>query len=334
MATGLVALALSVAGCGASGSGSASEKPTLTLYNAQHDFVEDMAKDFTAKTGIKVKVRSGEDFELANQIVQEGKASPADVFVTENSPAMSLVDGKDGFSRVDDATLAQVPDTFEPSDKSWVGFAARSTVLAYNSKALKPADLPKSLLDLAQPQWKGKIGFAPAGADFQAIVSAVVATEGDAAAEQWLKGLKANATKTYQGNTAVMKAVNSGELQAGVIYHYYWYKDRAESGANSKNTELHYFGNQDPGAFVSISGAGVVKASKHQKEAQELVKYLTGRDGQKILADSGAMEYAVADGATNNPALKPLAELGQPDVDPAKLNGPRVIELMQRAGLL
>jgi len=333
VAASLVAVAVSAAACGGSDSGSSSAKPTLTLYNAQHDFVEDMAKDFTAKTGIKVQVRSGDDFEMANQIVQEGKASPADVFVTENSPAMSLVDGKDGFSKVDDATLAQIPDAFEPSNKNWVGFAARSTVLAYNSKSLKPADLPKSLLDLAQPQWKGKIGFAPAGADFQAIVSAVVATKGEDAAAQWLKGLKANG-KAYQGNTAVMKAVNAGELQAGVIYHYYWYKDRAESGANSKDTELHYFGNQDPGAFVSISGAGVVKASKHQKEAQELVKYLTGKDGQKILADSGAMEYAIADGATNNAALKPLADLGQPTVDPAKLNGPRVVELMQQAGLL
>jgi iron(III) transport system substrate-binding protein len=333
VAAGLVTVALSAAACGSSGSAPGSEKPTLTLYNAQHDFVNDMAKDFTAKTGIDVKVRSGEDFELANQLVQEGKASPADVFVTENSPAMSLVDGKGGFSRVDDATLAQVPDTFEPSNKNWIGFAARSTVLAYNSKALEPADLPKSLMELAQPQWKGKIGFAPAGADFQAIVSAVVATKGEAAAAQWLKGLKANG-KAYQGNTAVMKAVNAGELQAGVIYHYYWYKDRAESGANSKNTELHFFGKADPGAFVSISGAGVVKASKHQKEAQELVKYLTGKDGQKILADSGAMEYAIADGASNNPALKPLAELDQPTVDPAKLNGPRVVELMQQAGLL
>jgi iron(III) transport system substrate-binding protein len=332
VAAGLVAVALSAAACGDSSSGS-TDKPTLTLYNAQHDFVEDMAKDFTAKTGIKVEVRSGEDFELANQLVQEGSASPADVFVTENSPAMSLVDGKGGFSRVDDATLAQIPDSFEPSNKNWVGFAARSTVLAYNSKILKPAALPASLMDLAQPKWKGKIGFAPAGADFQAIVSAVVATKGEAAAAEWLKGLKANG-KTYQGNNAVMKAVNAGELQAGVIYHYYWYKDRAESGANSKDVELKYFGNEDPGAFVSISGAGVVKASEHQKEAQRLVEYLTGKDGQKILADSGSMEYAIADGAANDPALEPLADLDPPAVDPAKLNGPRVVELMQQAGLL
>jgi iron(III) transport system substrate-binding protein len=332
VAAGLVAVALSAAACGSGDAGS-GDKPTLTLYNAQHDFVEKMAEGFTKETGIKVQIRSGKDFELANQLVQEGSASPADVFVTENSPAMTLVDSKGGFSTVDGATLAQVPDAYEPSDKSWVGFAARSTVLAYNSKALTPAALPKSLLDLAQPQWKGKIGIAAAGADFQAIVSAVVATKGEAAAAQWLKGLKSNA-KVYQGNGAVMKAVNAGEIQAGVIYHYYWYSDRAESGENSKNVELHYFGNADPGAFVSISGAGVLKSSKHQAEAQQLVKYLTSPAGQKVLSDSGSKEYAIAEGTTNSPDLKPLSELAPPAVDPAKLNGPRVVELMQQAGLL
>jgi iron(III) transport system substrate-binding protein len=335
MAAGLVAVAVAAAACGSDSSGSQADggKPTLTLYNAQHDFVKDMAADFTKRTGIKVQVRDGDDFELANQIVQEGGSSPADVFVTENSPAMGLVDSKGLFAKVDDATLAQVPDNFEPSDKDWTGFAARSTVLAYNTKDLKPADLPTSLLDLAQPKWKGKIGISPAGADFQAIVSAVLVTKGEAATAAWLKGLKANANP-YQGNTAVMKAVDAGQIQAGVIYHYYWYKDRAEAGANTKNTELHYFGNTDPGAFVSISGAGVLKSSKHQAEAQQFVEYLTGPEGQKVLADSGSMEYAIAPNVPNNPSLKPLSELAPPTVDPAKLNGPKVVQLMQQAGLL
>jgi iron(III) transport system substrate-binding protein len=280
-----------------------------------------------------VEIRSGKDFELANQIVQEGNASPADVFVTENSPAMTLVDGKGLFAKVDDATLAQVPDSYEPSDKNWTGFAARSTVLAYNTKALRPAALPTSLLDLADPKWKGKVGIAAAGADFQAIVSAVLATKGEAATKTWLAGLKSNA-KIYEGNTAVMKAVDAGELDAGVIYHYYFYKDRAEAGANTQNTELHYFTGGDPGAFVSVSGAGVLKSSDHATEAQQLVEYLTSKEGQQILADSGSMEYAIASDSANDPALKPLADLEPPTVDAAKLNGPQVVELMQQAGLL
>jgi iron(III) transport system substrate-binding protein len=321
-------------GAGSSASAPADDKGTLTLYNAQHeDLMKLMVDGFTQQTGIKVTMRSGDDFELANQIVQEGDASPADVFVTENSPAMTLVDSKKLFAPVDAKALTQVPAQYVPSDKSWVGFAARSTVFAYNSKQLKQADLPASLLDLADPKWKGKIGMSPGGADFQAIVSAVLELKGEAATAQWLKGLKENA-KIYQGNTTVMKAVNAGEIAGGIIYHYYWYKDRAESGANSKDVELHFFGKQDPGAFVSVSGAGVLQSSKHAAQAQQLVEYLTSQAGQKVLADSPAMEYTVGKDSPANAKLKPLASLQAPAVDAAQLNGPKVVELMQEASLL
>ena len=336
---GMVAVMLGVAGCGTSDSpadaGKASgDKATLTLYNAQHeDLMALMVADFTKATGIKVNMRNGEDFELGNQIVQEGTASPADVFVTENSPAMTLVDSKGLFAKVDDSTLAQVPAQFAPADKDWVGFAARSTVFVHNPAQLKEASLPASLMELSQPQWKGKVGISPAGADFQAIVSAVLALKGEPATAAWLKGLKDNA-KVYQGNSAVMKAVNAGQVSSGVIYHYYWHKDQAESGANSKNVKQVYFGSKDPGAFLSISGAGVIKTSKHQAEAQQLVKYLNGAAGQKVLSDSTALEYPIGKGAAANKVLKPLAELNPPTVDVASLNGPKVVQLMQQAGLL
>ncbi|GAA3776415.1 iron ABC transporter substrate-binding protein [Plantactinospora mayteni] len=307
---------------------------TLTLYNAQHvDLAEAMVKDFTAQTGIKVQLRNGKDFELANQIVAEGAASPADVFITENSPAMSLVAAKSGFATVDPDTQRQVPARFTPPDKSWVGFAARQTVFVYNPSLLPAAQLPTSLLDLAKPEWKGRYGIAAAGADFQAIVSAVLALQGPEQTSAWLTGLKTNA-KIYPGNGAILKAVNAGEIPAGVIYHYYWYKDRAESGANSSKTELHLFDAKDPGAFLSVSGAGVLKSSKHPKEAQQLVAYLTGAKGQQILSDSTALEYSIASDVPANAKLKPLSELSPPDVDLSRLNGPEVIALMQKAGLL
>ncbi|MFE6610967.1 iron ABC transporter substrate-binding protein [Amycolatopsis sp. NPDC057786] len=328
-----VVVSLAAGACGA-GADDAAGGGSLTLYNAQHeDLVKTLVDGFTRETGIKVDIRNGKDFELANQLVQEGAASPADVFVTENSPAMSLVDGKGLFAKIDDPTLGQVPADFIPSSRNWIGFAARSTVLAYNAKKLTAEQLPASLMELAQPRWKDKIGFAAAGADFQAIVSAVLAVKGEEVTRQWLSGLKANG-KVYPGNIAVMKAVNSGELEAGVIYHYYWYKDRAASGPNSADTELKFFGGKDPGGFLSISGAGVLKGAKHAAEAQRFVAYLTARSGQQILADSKALEYAVGKDVTPNPKLKPLTELDPPSVDPAKLNGPKVVELMQQAGLI
>ena len=285
---GAAVLALVLAGCGDGGSedtaaGGTAGTKKITLYNAQHEeLVKPALEGFTEQTGIEVEVRDGSDSEMANQIVQEGKASPADVFVTENSPAMTLVAGRGGFVPVEQATRDQVPDRYEPADGMWTGFAARSTVLAYNSKQVQQGQLPASILDLAQPQWKGKVGFSPSGADFQAIVSAVVANVGEERAAAWLKGLKDNG-KVYQGNSTVMKAVNSGEIATGIIYHYYWYKDRAESGANSKDVELYTFPAGDPGAFTSVSGAGVLAASDSKPEAQQLVRYLTGKAGQEAM---------------------------------------------------
>jgi iron(III) transport system substrate-binding protein len=198
---------------------------------------------------------------------------------------------------------------------------------------LPASDLPDSILELAEPRWKGRVGYSPTGADFQAIVSAVVALKGEAAAKRWLDGLKANAV-AYKGNGTVMKAVNDGEIAAGVIYHYYWYQDRAESGANSANTKLHFFGGQDPGAFTSVSGAGVLASSQHPAEAQRLVRFLTGRHGQRVLSDSTALEYTLNPDVPANTALKPLAELDAPAVDVTRLNSEKVITMMQQAGIL
>ena len=328
-AVGAAVLSLA-AGCGL-GSGSSTE---LVVYNAQHeDLVSAMLKGFAKETGIDVTLRNGSDFELANQIVQEGSASPADVFLTENSPAMTLVSGKGLFVQLDDDTAAQVPAAYVSSKKDWIGFAARSTVLAYNTRSVPKADLPASIMDMADPKWKGQVGIAPSGADFQAIVSAVVAVEGQAKAQAWLKGLEANA-KIYRNNVAILSAVNSGEIGTGIIYHYYWYQDQAESGANSKNVQLEYFGHQDPGAFLSTSGAGVLKSSKHSEDAQKLVNYLAGKKGQQALVDSNALEYPVGNGIAANPKLKPLSELDPPKVDIGALNGSQVVTMMQQAGLL
>ena len=318
------------AGCGL-GPGSKTE---LVVYNAQHeDLVSAMLEGFAKDTGIDVTLRNGSDFELANQIVQEGSASPADVFLTENSPAMALVSDKGLFAPLDEDTMAQVPAAYVSSKKDWIGFAARSTVLAYNTRSVPKSQLPASIMDMADPAWKGQVGIAPSGADFQAIVSAVVALEGQSKAQAWLAGLESNA-KIYRNNVAILSAVNAGEVKTGIMYHYYWYQDRAESGANSKNVQLEFFGHKDPGAFLSTSGAGVLKSGKHVADAQKLVNYLTSRQGQQALVDSNALEYPLGNGVAANPDLTPLSQLDPPTVDIGALNGPQVVSMMQQAGLL
>ena len=306
----------------------------IVVYNAQHvSLTQAWVNGFTQETGIKVTMRNGGDTELGNQIVQEGAASPADVFLTENSPAMALVDSHGLLAPVAADTLAQVGANYRPSHGRWVGIAARSTVFVYNKRKLDAAQLPKSLLDLAKPEWKGRWAASPAGADFQAIVSAMLELKGEAATAQWLKAMKENAV-TYKGNSVAMKAVNAGQVDGAVIYHYYRFGDQAKTGENSDKTALHYFRNEDPGAFVSLSGAGVLASSKRQSQAQAFVKWITGKGGQDILRTGDSYEYAVGAGAASNRNLVPLAELQAPAVDPSKLNSRKVSDLMLQAGLL
>ncbi len=304
----------------------------IVVYNAQHEsLTEAWVAGFTKDTGITVTVRNGDDTELGNQIVAEGAASPADVLLTENSPAMALVDEAGLFAPLDKATLDLVPAAYRPADGDWIGIAARSTVFVYDTRKLAEADLPKSLVDLADPAWKGRWAASPTGADFQAIVAALLDLKGEAATKDWLAGMKENAT-AYRGNTTVMKAVNAGEIGGGVIYHYYYLRDQAKTGENSGNIAMHYFGNEDPGAFVSTSGGGVLASSKHPDEAQAFVAWIAGKGGQDVLRNGDSLEYAV--NGASNPALKPLADLDAPKIDPSDLDSTKVNAMMTAAGLL
>jgi iron(III) transport system substrate-binding protein len=330
----LVTSVLMIAAAQAQAQTGTPDAGSIVVYNAQHEnLTQAWADGFTRQTGTRVVLRNAGDTELGNQIVQEGGASPADVFLTENSPAMVLVDNAHLFAPLDKDTLAQVPDNFRPEHGRWIGVAARTTVFAYNKTKLREDQLPKSMMDLAEPAWKGRWAAAPAGADFQAIVSAMLELKGEAATRAWLKGMKQNVT-TYRGNSVAMKAVNTGQAEGAVIYHYYYFGDQAKTGENSDNVSLYYFRHQDPGAFVSISGGGVLASSKHPAQAQAFVKWIAGKDGQAILTTSKSFEYAVGNGVASDPKLVPLADLQAPKVEPSKLNSKMVTDLMTEAGLL
>ena len=334
--TGLGALGtMGLVGCGSKSEDTYVADPgSLQVYSAQHEnLTKAWAEAFTTATGIKVQVRKGNDASMGHQIVAEGSASPADVFLTENSPAMTLVERSKLLAPLEEATRRQVPANLTPSSKAWTAIAARSTVLVYNPSKLPKTELPKSLVDLAAPEWKDRWGCAPGGADFQAIVAGMLAGQGEQKTKDWLGGLKTNA-RALQNNIATMKSVNAGELPCGVIYHYYWYRDQAGTKEGSGNTALHFFRNQDPGAFVSLSGGAVLAGSKKPTEARRFLEYITSKAGQQVLVDSQSMEYAVGSGVASAAALPPLTTLQAPPVDPFTLNSDKVATLMTDAGIL
>lgn len=304
------------------------------IYNAQHEpLLAEIAPAFTEETGIQVELRNGKDLELSNQLVQEGAASPADVFLTENSPAMSQVEAAGLFEPLSAELVAPIPEQFRPVSGLWTGFVARSTVLVYNTDQVDPAELPASIMGLAEPEWAGRISFSPTGADFQAIVAAILELEGEEATRAWLEGIKTNGT-VYDGNNVVLDSVDSGESEVGIVYHYYWERDRKENGDVSDNSEQLYFSGGDPGAFVSVSGAGILKSSDMQAEARQFIEFLVGEQGQQILADSYALEYPLNPAVELEGVTMAFSDLEPPAVNVSDLDAEAVVELMTEVGFL
>lgn len=332
--TALTSTVLALSACGGSSEGYSPDPDALQIYSSQHDnLTKAWAKGFEEQSGIATQIRPGKDASMGHMIVEEGTESPADVFLTENSPAMTLVEQNDLLAGVDASTLDLVPENRRPSSGDWTSVAARSTVLVYNPGQIAEEDLPESLMDLQKPEYKGRWGVGATGADFQAIVAGMLADKGEEKTAAWLEGLEENA-EIYKHNVATMKAVNAGEVPMGVIYHYYWYRDQAETQDGSANTKLHYFKNGDPGAFVSLSAAGVLKNAEHPKKAQEFIAYILSDEGQKVLETSGSKEYAVAKGATSDPVLPTLESLEAPAIDPFALDSEKVTRMMTDAGIL
>jgi iron(III) transport system substrate-binding protein len=324
--------AASLAGC--SGSSSDSQG-SLTLYSSQHEpMTEALIKGFEEKSNAKVQVRYGEDEGLASQIEQEGDSSPADVVLTENTPPLEALAGKGLLAKVDPSTLAEVPARYSSPTGHWVGVAARETVLVYNPKLIASDELPASILDLAKPEWKGKLAIAPSEPDFVPIVSAIEKLDGEEAAKSWLEGFAANA-KHYNDNEGIIAAVDSGQIAAGIINHYYWFEAVAEEGRDKVPSKLHYFGHEDPGALVNISGAGALQSSGDPELAQEFLAYLVSEEGQSAITHSGDWEYPLNSAVAPPPGLKPFDSLEPPNVGPSDLgDGSAPLELMQQVGLL
>jgi iron(III) transport system substrate-binding protein len=281
-------LAASAAACGASGGDAPANG--LVLYNGQHEqTTQALVNAFEKQTGITVTVRSGDEDQLAEQIMQEGSRSPADVIFTENSPALMKLSGQ---------------------------------------HLLAPTD--------ASTQWAGKIGIAPGETDFQPIITSIADTYGSAAALTWLKGVKANAgSHVYPDNETITSEVNSGQVEIGLINHYYWYRLRAEIGAAKMQSALHFFAPADPGYVLDVSGAGILASSTNQAAAQKFLAFLVSAAGQRIIAQTDSFEYPIRPGVAANPQLPPLSSLHPDPADTvARLgDGSLALALLQQAQL-
>ena len=322
-------VALAAAGCG----GDDGAGP-LTVYSGrEEELVEPLFDRFTEQTGIEVEVRYGDSAELAATINEEGGNSPADVFFAQDPGSLGAIDSQ--LAMLPEEILDRVDPRYRDADGRWVGTSGRSRVLVYNTDAVPTSDLPTSVFDLTDPTWQGRVGIAPTNASFQAFVTAMRLSAGDERTRQWLEDLQANDPKTYEKNTPIVEAVAAGEVDVGLVNHYYLYLVREEQpDAAIAN---HFFEAGDPGALVSVAGAGVLASSDQVDDANAFAEFLLSDDAQRFYVEAAEeAEYPLVAGIDPVEGLPPLDELVGPDVNLTSF-GPeleRTVELLRETGYL
>jgi iron(III) transport system substrate-binding protein len=336
--------ALLIAACGGSGTtandgeavGSHGE---ITIYSGQHEqTTQSLINAFEKQTGIAVNVRYNDEDYFADELLAERSNPVADVFYTENSPVLQYLQGKGMLAHLDASTLAHTPSKYNSADGDWVGVSARVSVLIYNPSLIKKSQLPTTALQLANPKYRGKLAFAAGESDFQPVVTAVDRTYGRARTLQWLDGIKANAgsNHVYPDNETIADEVNRGAVAFGVVNQYYWYRMRAELGPSNIHSKITYFAPHDPGYVVDVSGAAVLKSSKHQADAQKFVAFLVSRHAQEIIGGhSLSYEYPLADGVRTSAPETPFDKLQPNPITIAQLgDGQTAISLLREVNLL
>jgi iron(III) transport system substrate-binding protein len=331
----LISVSLLAACSGASAAnGGGSGSTTITLYSGQHpQLTQAIVSTFEKQTGIQVKVRTDDGIVLADQILQEGSHSPADVYLTENSPELMLLTEHNLLAKLPASITGQIPAQYDSPTGNWAGISVRVSALAYDPSLIAPSGLPASILDLAKPQWKGKVAIAPTDSDFVPLVGAVIATYGQQAALNWLRGLKANSTQ-YADIESVVAAVNSGRDAVGIINQYYWYRLRTELGTGKTHSKVYYFPDHNVGGLENISGVAVLASSAHKTAAEKLVSFLVSAQAEKLLAAGDTYEYPVRPGIAPNPALVPLSQVNPAILSVVSLgNDLPAASLLQQAGM-
>lgn len=306
---------------------------TLTIYNGQDEGpVEAAAAAFEKKTGVKVSMRAAGSPTLANQLVEEGDKSPADIFYSEYGSPLAVLTAKGLLAEVPVDTVAQIPAKFSEPGHHWVGITGRSRVAVYNTTLLDESKLPASVLDFAKPEWDGKVGFAPQSAAFVEQLMAVEKMAGREAAKAWLTALKEHG-KIYPKNTGLIIAVNRGEIQVAINSDNYLYAVIRENGGTKINAANHYFTVPDAGGLVTISGAAMLKSAPHPAAAKAFLAFLVSPEGQQVIANA-ADDAPLRSGITSPFAIKSIDERVVPPVTEGDIGDAQdALDLEKEVGL-
>lgn len=328
-ATLMVAIAAtSLTGC-ARESTTATGDETITIYSGRsEDLIAPLLEQFTAETGIGVEVRYSDSASLAAQILEEGDNVKADVFFSQDAGALGAISQAGAFKQLNEDISPLVDAKYGSTDNTWIGVSGRSRVLSYNPELVTAAELPKSVFDLVDSKWKGKIAIAPTNASFQASVTAMRLLKGEQATVNWLAAMKENAV-LFEKNSQILEAVEAGQVAAGLTNHYYWYERAAEVGEDKMVSKMTWFETGDAGNLINVAGVGVLS---DKPAAQNFAKWLLGSTAQTFFVEKTA-EYSLT-GLAAREGLPALDEIAAPEIDLSSLSTlAQTLELIRNARL-
>jgi iron(III) transport system substrate-binding protein len=300
----------------------------LVIYSGRSEaLVGPIIKQYSQATGIEVQVKYGPTGALAATLLEEGSRSPADVYFAQDPGDLGAVRAL--FAGLPQDILDTVPGWARSPEGKWVGISGRARVVAYNTERLTEPDLPDSIEGFTDPKWKGKIGWAPTNASFQAMVGAMRIVWGEERASLWVKGIQSNQPKVFPNNLSIVNAVATGEIDAGFVNHYYLRQLIAEKGEGVK-ARNYFTRSKDPGAVVLVAGAGVLATSQNRGAAEKFLQFMLSAPAQQYFA-SQTYEFPLVSGVAKDRLLPDLDKIQRPDIDLSRLDDVKGTQALLRA---
>ena len=303
----------------------------LTIYSGREEkimgpLIQKAQKDL----GIGIEVRYGDSTELAIALIEEGKNSRADLFYAQDAGSLGAVAQEGRTQALPNPLLNKVEPQFRSNAGQWIGISGRVRVIDYNTKLVNKSELPTSVMQLSDPKWRGKIGWAPTNGSFQSFVTAMRLMQGDQKTLQWLKGMKANQVKAYSSNSAIVEALGRGEIALGLVNNYYLHRF-TKTNPNFPVAIHHTRG--DAGALINVAGLAVLNTTDQKSDAEKFVDYMLSPEVQKYLTQE-FYEYPLVKGIPVSQKQIPLNQLQSPQIDLSKLSDFKgTLSLLQEAGL-
>lgn len=287
--------------------GSAVAAEEVNMYtDRQPELIEPILASFTKETGIAVNTVFAKNG-IQERLAAEGRNSPADVVMTVDVGRLAdLVASGLTQPVVTDALMANVPASYHGADGEWWALTSRARVF-YVSKDRVPEGAIKTYLDLADPQWKGRICVRPGDHQYNiGLIAAMIAHYGEAKTETWLQGVKANLARKPQGNDrGQVKAVKEGlcDVAIGNTYYMGAMMNDPEQKAWADAVRI-VFPNQDgDGTHINVSGIVLTKAAPNKTNAIKLMEYLSSDEAQRLYAEVN-FEYPVKPGVAWSDLVK------------------------------